>query len=103
MTPKLKPPGSKRLKLRCVVPLSNFALKFKLRRYMTDAAAHLDAAAAEHADKDAALADLRRWGTRVTRYPISILSSPISIQSSPISILSSSISILSSSITILSS
>ena len=31
--PKLQPPGSKRLKLRCVVPLSNFAFKFNLRRY----------------------------------------------------------------------
>jgi len=41
--------------------------------------------------------------TRVTRYPISILSSPISILSSPISILSSPISILSSPISILSS
>jgi len=33
MKPKLKPPRSKHLKLRCVVPLSNFAFKFNLRRY----------------------------------------------------------------------
>ena len=31
--PKFKPPGSKRLKLKCDVLLSNFALKFNLRRY----------------------------------------------------------------------
>jgi len=41
--------------------------------------------------------------SRVTRYPISTLSSPISILSSPISILSSPISTLSSPISILSS
>ena len=34
MKPKLKPPRSKRLKLKCVVPLSNFAYKFNLRRYI---------------------------------------------------------------------
>jgi hypothetical protein len=33
MKPKLKPPRSKRLKLRCVVPLLNFAFKLDLRRY----------------------------------------------------------------------
>ena len=31
--PKLKPPGTKRLKLKNDEPLSNFALKFNLRRY----------------------------------------------------------------------
>ena len=31
--PKLKPPGSKRLKLKCDVPLPNVAFKFNLRRY----------------------------------------------------------------------
>jgi hypothetical protein len=31
--PKLKPPGTKRLKLEHDVPLSNFAFKFNLRRY----------------------------------------------------------------------
>ena len=31
--PKLKPPGSKRLKLKCDVLLSNAAFKFNLRRY----------------------------------------------------------------------
>jgi hypothetical protein len=33
MKHKLTPPRSKRLKLRCVVPLSHFAFKFNLRRY----------------------------------------------------------------------
>ena len=33
MKPNLKPPGSKLLKLTCDGPLSNFAFKFKLRRY----------------------------------------------------------------------
>ena len=36
MKPKLKPPGSKRLKLKCGVLLSNFAFKFNLRRYTKD-------------------------------------------------------------------
>jgi len=31
--PKLKPPGGKRLKLKCDVLLLNFAFKFNLRRY----------------------------------------------------------------------
>jgi hypothetical protein len=31
--PKLKPPGTKRLKLNCDEPLSSFAFKFNLRRY----------------------------------------------------------------------
>ena len=34
--PTLKPPGSKRLKLKCDIQLSTFALKFKLRRYTKD-------------------------------------------------------------------
>jgi len=38
MKPKLKPPRSKRLKLRCVVPLSNFPLEFNLHRYTEEAA-----------------------------------------------------------------
>jgi len=33
MKPTLKPSGTKRLKLRCDVLLSNGAFKFKLRRY----------------------------------------------------------------------
>jgi hypothetical protein len=33
MRPTLKPPGCKRLKLNCNIPLSNFAFKFNLRRY----------------------------------------------------------------------
>ena len=31
--PTLKAPGTKRLKVNCVVPLSNFAFNFNLRRY----------------------------------------------------------------------
>ena len=34
--PKLKPPGSKRLKLKCDVLLSNAAFKFNLRRYIAE-------------------------------------------------------------------
>jgi hypothetical protein len=33
MKPKLKPPGTKLLKLRYVEPLSDIAFKFNLRRY----------------------------------------------------------------------
>jgi hypothetical protein len=36
MKPKLKLPGSKRLKLKCDVLLSNCASKFNLRRYNSD-------------------------------------------------------------------
>jgi hypothetical protein len=35
MEPKLKPPGTKRLKLKCDILLSNSAFKFNLRRYTT--------------------------------------------------------------------
>jgi cysteine synthase A len=38
MKPKLKPPGSKRLKLKCVVPLSGTAFKLNVRRYTMMAA-----------------------------------------------------------------
>ena len=31
--PRLKPPGTKRLKLKCDIVLSSFAFKFNLRRY----------------------------------------------------------------------
>jgi len=34
MKPKLKAPGTKRLTLKCDEPLSNFAFKFNLRRYI---------------------------------------------------------------------
>jgi hypothetical protein len=36
MKPKLKPPGSKRLKLNCDDPLSRFAFKFNLRHFNKD-------------------------------------------------------------------
>ena len=37
--PKIKPPGTKRLKLKCDIPLSTSAFKFVLRRYTKAAAA----------------------------------------------------------------
>jgi hypothetical protein len=36
--PKLKPPGTKRLKLQYDEPLSKYAFKFNLRRYTMDGA-----------------------------------------------------------------
>jgi len=36
MKPTLKPRITKHLKLKCDEPLSNFALKFNLRRYIKD-------------------------------------------------------------------
>jgi hypothetical protein len=39
MKPKLKPPGTKRLKLNYDEPLSTFAFKFNLRRYIKHVAA----------------------------------------------------------------
>jgi len=41
MKPMLKPHGTKRLKLKYVKPLSEFAFKFKLRRYIKDHATTL--------------------------------------------------------------
>jgi hypothetical protein len=38
MKPKLKPPGTERLKLKCVILLSTSAFKFDLRRYSSGAA-----------------------------------------------------------------
>jgi hypothetical protein len=35
--PKLKPPGTKRLKLKCDILLSTSAFKFNLRRYNQEA------------------------------------------------------------------
>jgi len=43
--PKLKPPGTKRLRLKCDILLSTFALKFKLRRYNEGAEAGAGAGA----------------------------------------------------------
>ena len=34
MEPKLRPPGRRRLKLKCGAPLSNIAFKFNVRRYI---------------------------------------------------------------------
>jgi hypothetical protein len=39
ITPKLKPPGTKRSKLNCDELLSSFAFKFDLRRFIADACA----------------------------------------------------------------
>jgi hypothetical protein len=36
MTPKVKPPGTKRLKLKCDILLSNCSFEIKLRRYTKD-------------------------------------------------------------------
>jgi len=36
MKPKLKPPGTKRFKLKCDILLSTSAFKFDLRRYILD-------------------------------------------------------------------
>jgi hypothetical protein len=38
MKPKLKPPGTRRLKVKCQIMISTFAFKFKLRRYMKELA-----------------------------------------------------------------
>jgi hypothetical protein len=46
MKPTLRAPGTKRLKLKHCVPLSNFAFKLKLRRY-TEAAEAVAAGLAE--------------------------------------------------------
>jgi hypothetical protein len=51
MTPKLKPPGTKRLKLKCDEPLSDFAFKFNLRRYTLEALAVLRKASAYPVDQ----------------------------------------------------
>ena len=50
--PTLTAPGTKRLKLKCDEPLSNFAFKCNLRHYILDdrAAAAEEVAAAEAAD-----------------------------------------------------
>jgi hypothetical protein len=40
--PTLKPAGTKRLKLKCDEPLSNFAFNFNLRRYSKDGSARPD-------------------------------------------------------------
>jgi len=39
--PTLKPPGTKRLKLKCDELLTNFAFKFNLRRFTEAAAARM--------------------------------------------------------------
>ena len=40
MKPKLKPPGTERLKLKCDDPLSIFAFNFNLRRYLKEYRKH---------------------------------------------------------------
>ena len=46
--PKLKPPGTKRLKLNCDILLSTSAFKFSLRRYTEVFADNLEGVAAIH-------------------------------------------------------
>jgi hypothetical protein len=55
MEPKFKPPRSRRLKLRCVIPLSYFAFKFNLRRYATARRAARRAQRQDRRDEQAAL------------------------------------------------
>jgi hypothetical protein len=57
MKPKFKPPGTKRLKLKCGILLSTSAFKINLRRYTLGAAAEADAAAAHAAAAAAAAAN----------------------------------------------
>ena len=45
MKPKLKPPGTKPLKLKCNILLSTSAFNFNLRRYTKDWRSHLEAGA----------------------------------------------------------
>jgi hypothetical protein len=46
--PTLKPPGCKRLKLKCDLLLSNFAFKISLRRYAMDGADGFDTVLSVH-------------------------------------------------------
>jgi len=63
----LKPPRSKRLKQRCVVPLSNFAFNFNLGRYMKETfqalqGAHAVAEQTKRAAQEAVRAARREQG-----------------------------------------
>jgi len=69
--PTLKAPGTKRLKLKCDEPLSNFAFNFKLRRYtmappsnVTDT---LPGRGPASAPNDAAMSDAARQAGAYTR------------------------------------
>jgi len=44
--PKLEPPGTKRLKLKCDILLSTSAFKFNLRRYSVVAAGYIESSSA---------------------------------------------------------
>jgi hypothetical protein len=79
MNPKLRPPGSKRLKLNCDVLLSTSAFKFKLRRYTKKKGGDYDY-------KEKPVVGRCRLTAIVTRHPISIWEMTISILSSAISL-----------------
>jgi hypothetical protein len=60
MEPTLKPPGTKRLKLKCDVLLSTFAFKSNLRRYTEEDAV---------AEEEARVKDLPPTPPRARRFP----------------------------------
>jgi hypothetical protein len=59
MKPKLKPPGTKGLELKCDILLSTSAFKFNLRRYSTEIL-HAKAAAAASVTAAAAVEEANR-------------------------------------------
>jgi len=81
MNPKLKPPGTKRLELKCDILLSNFGFKFNLRRYNKDDAIaatvgeKLTAVAAAESDRDERVAAAIRERDEAGAYTRSLLSS----------------------------
>ena len=88
MKPKLKPPGTKRLKLEYDGLLSNFAFKFNLRRYtMAELRGRMEAAERDAADSGAQVmrvegaAAAAAAGARVSfsiSFPISMISFSVS-------------------------
>ena len=61
--PTLKPPGTKRLKLEYVVPLSNVAFKFNLHRYTPGPAVLPAQPGGPRGPRRATLGGTRRWGS----------------------------------------
>jgi hypothetical protein len=72
MKPKLKAPGTQRLKLKYDEPVSNFGFKFKLRRYSLGASVPggLWHRAGEHANSARGRTDHRRSRSRRSRVGI---------------------------------
>ena len=68
--PPLQAPGSKRLKLKCEEPLSNFAFKFNLRHY-TQVGPSAAAAAAAAAARKAAATNKRKAASVGSSFPCS--------------------------------